>query len=376
MWAFLRDWYRRRFHDPEVVVFTFTFFSSVVVLYVLVRTVPAVVGSIVMAYLLESLVARLEARGLKRVWGATFVVAGSAALVLLVLLGLLPLSSRQLAELFGELPTLAARVQQLLSQLSDMYPAIFDPQQVAAIHMALRSQLTRLGQSVLGASLGFLPNLITLLVYAVLIPLLVFFMLKDKEVILAWVRRFLPRERRLAAAVWAEVDGQLGNYARGKLLEMMIVGVAATIMFLLLGLNYAVLLGIFVGLSVLVPFVGATVMTVPVFLVAYLQWGWTGPLAWTLIAYAILQALDGNLLVPLLFSEIVNLHPIAIVVAVLFFGNLWGIWGVFFAIPLATVVKALLAAWPSHVGGEVEAGGPSLAPTAPTAPGGAPAETA
>lgn len=65
-------------------------------------------------------------------------------------------------------------------------------------------------------------------------------------------------------------------------------------------------------------------------------------------AYGIIQALDGNVLVPFLFSEVVNLHPVAIIVAVLFFGGLWGLWGVFFAIPLATLIKALLSAWPRH----------------------------
>jgi putative permease len=60
-----------------------------------------------------------------------------------------------------------------------------------------------------------------------------------------------------------------------------------------------------------------------------------------------IQALDGNVLVPLLFSEAVNLHPIAIIVAVLFFGGIWGVWGVFFAIPLATLISAVVTAWPT-----------------------------
>jgi len=65
-----------------------------------------------------------------------------------------------------------------------------------------------------------------------------------------------------------------------------------------------------------------------------------------LIANGIIQALDGNLLAPLLFSEAVNLHPVAIIVAILFFGGLWGFWGIFFAIPLATVINAVVRAWP------------------------------
>ena len=70
---------------------------------------------------------------------------------------------------------------------------------------------------------------------------------------------------------------------------------------------------------------------------------------WVMIAYGIIQALDGNVLVPILFSEAVNLHPVAIIVAVLVFGGFWGLWGVFFAIPLATLVKAILSAWPKEL---------------------------
>jgi putative permease len=91
---------------------------------------------------------------------------------------------------------------------------------------------------------------------------------------------------------------------------------------------------------------------VPVALVAWFQWGWGPDFAWLMVAYGIIQALDGNVLVPLLFSEVVNLHPVAIIVAILVFGGLWGFWGVFFAIPLATLVSAILVAWPQQGGGE------------------------
>ena len=89
-------------------------------------------------------------------------------------------------------------------------------------------------------------------------------------------------------------------------------------------------------------------VTIPVAAVAYFQWGLSSDFYWVIAAYLVIQALDGNALVPLLFSEVVNLHPIAIIVAILVFGGLWGFWGVFFAIPLATVVQAVLKAWPDR----------------------------
>jgi len=95
-----------------------------------------------------------------------------------------------------------------------------------------------------------------------------------------------------------------------------------------------------------VPYNGATVVTIPIALIGIFQWGLGDQFFYLMVAYAIIQTLDGNVLVPLLFSEAVNLHPVAIICAVLLFGGLWGFWGVFFAIPLATLFKAVLYAWP------------------------------
>jgi putative permease len=133
---------------------------------------------------------------------------------------------------------------------------------------------------------------------------------------------------------------------RGKVVEIALVWVVTYVTFALLGLNYAMLLSFMVGISVIIPYIGAAAVTVPVAFVAYVQWGLEPQFAYTLIAYAVIQFLDGNLLVPLLFSEVVNLHPVAIIVAVLVFGSIWGVWGVFFAIPLATLVQAVINSWP------------------------------
>jgi putative permease len=146
--------------------------------------------------------------------------------------------------------------------------------------------------------------------------------------------------------IWAEMNLQIANYVRGKVIEIFIVGAVTYICFALLGVNYALLLGIAVGFSVVVPYIGAAVVTIPVAVIGFFQWGFTSEFYYLMGVYAVIQALDGNVLVPLLFSEAVNLHPIAIILAVLVFGGLWGFWGVFFAIPLATLFKAVVSAWP------------------------------
>ena len=183
------------------------------------------------------------------------------------------------------------------------------------------------------------------MIYLVLVPLMVFFLLKDKVSVLRWVTSFLPKNNPLLSHVWLEIDLQLSNYVRGKFIEIVIVWAVSYAAFALFGLNYALLLSVLVGVSVLVPYIGAIAVTFPIAFVSYAQWGFTDPMAWTMGAYGVIQFIDGNILVPLLFSEVTNLHPVAIISAVLFFGGIWGFWGVFFAIPLATVVNAVINAW-------------------------------
>jgi putative permease len=191
-------------------------------------------------------------------------------------------------------------------------------------------------------------SVITFFVYLILLPLMLFFFLKDKYLILYWLSRFLPDDRELVHDVWSELNIKIASYVRGKFMEVAIVWVSTYIGFAVMGLNYAMLLSLLVGLSVIIPYVGATVVTIPVMMIAFFQFGSGSTFGYTMLIYGVIQFLDGNLLVPLLFSEVVNLHPVAIIVAVVFFGSLWGVWGVFFAIPLATLIQAVLNVWPSQ----------------------------
>ena len=144
------------------------------------------------------------------------------------------------------------------------------------------------------------------------------------------------------------MEEKLTNYIRGKVIEMIITGTVTYICFLLLGLNFAELLAIAVGISVVIPYVGAIVVSIPVIMVAYMQWGMEPQFWWVLIAHISIQVLEGNILVPIIFSEAVNLHPIIILLSIIVFGNLWGVLGVFFAIPLATLIKVIWHAWPRY----------------------------
>ncbi len=216
----------------------------------------------------------------------------------------------------------------------------------------LSEQLREAGQAAVTGIIQGIPGLVTLLVYLVLVTFLVFFFLKDKERILAWICRFWPRDRRLLNQVLRDVDAQMGRYVTGKLWEVVIVTVVTEIAFELLGLRYAFLLALLSGVSVLIPYIGALAVAVPVSLLAFAQWGFTWDAGWVLVAYGLIQLVDGNLLAPVIVGEAVHLHPTAIILALLVFGSLWGVWGAFFAVPLAVVVKSLLDALSQKEGDE------------------------
>jgi len=250
--------------------------------------------------------------------------------------------------------------QDSLMTLPERYPDFLSVEQVAELMTSIRYELTGLGQRAVSTSVASVVDVITLLVYVILLPILVFFFLKDKERILDWIGGFLPSDYTLTKQVWADVDLQIGNYIRGKFWEILIVFSVTFGTFQWFGLDYAMLLAVAVGLSVIIPYVGAAVVTLPVVIIAWFQFGASSDFWWVVGSYMLIQALDGNVLVPLLFSEVVNLHPVAIIVAVLVFGGLWGFWGVFFAIPLATVVQAIITAWPIQHDDDPPARAPAL----------------
>ena len=346
MFKVLRDWIQRYFSDEEAVVLAVLLFLAFTAVLTLGGMLAPVLAGMVLAYLMQGLVTTLERLRLPGGVAVGLVFALFMGVLVLFIVVVLPLLWHQLITLFNELPGMLAKWQSLLLLLPERYPHLVSDEQVLQAIEVARGEIGKFGQWALTFSLSSLPLLVNIMIYLVLVPILVFFFLKDRAMIGRWVSGYLPRERALITRVAEEMNRQIANYIRGKVIEIIICGGVTYIAFIALDLNYAALLALLVGISVVVPYVGAVVVTVPVTLIALFQWGWSDQFIYLMAVYGIIQTLDGNVLVPLLFSEAVNLHPVAIICAVLLFGGLWGFWGVFFAIPLATLFKAVLDAWP------------------------------
>lgn len=353
--SMIEKWVNKYFSDQDAVLLVVILTVGFGIVIFLGGILAPVIVSLVFAYFLHWWVDILVSNKVPPKFAYTLVYIGFLAVFASLILVLLPLVWRQLASLFGDLPNILQVTKTSMLKFINEHPAYFSESQINNLMGSALQEAQNFGKKALSVSLSTIPGVITWMVYLVLVPILVFFFLKDSKLIKSWFVKFLPSNNKLLKKVWYEMDAQIGNYIRGKITEIIIVGFCTYIVFLYFDLNYRVLLSFLVGLSVVIPYIGAVVVTFPVVLVGFLQWGMSSDLAYMVIAYLIIQALDGNVLVPLLFSEAVNLHPVAIIIAILLFGAMWGFWGVFFAIPLATLVKAVINAWPKKQARKVKA---------------------
>lgn len=351
MFQLIQAWFRRYFADPQASVLLLMVIFAIVIIAGFGAIIAPLIAGLVLAYLLDAVIEPLNRFCRLPRWLAISVVfLVFVGVLVLFFLWFVPLIYRQMSQFLAEVPSMIAGFHLFLRQLPERYPAI-SHHAVANLIDSTRfspEKLAGLTKTVVSFSINSLPNIFTWVVYLFLVPLLALFFIKDKVKIIEWCMQFAPKDRGLLIKVWHQMKVQLGNYVRGKALEVIIVWVATFIGMRVFDLNYATLLAFFVGLSVIIPYIGIVLATIPVVVVGMLQFGIGATFWWMIVVYSVVQILDGFLLVPLLYSEAVNLNPIAILAAVLFFGGLWGFWGLFFAIPLATLVNSLICAWIQH----------------------------
>jgi putative permease len=342
------DWYEGVSRNKQLALLLSLLIGGTIFVVLTAHILAPFYAAVTIAYVLQVAMDRMQRAGLGR-RAALSIAFGLFVAAILGTLGLVPLLIKQLSQFVDQFPAFVAKAHDLLEHLPEKYPNLITAEQVDQIVEQGRESFVHFGQRLAGYVGGTVIGVVTILVYLIIVPIMVFFLLKDKDKIVAWFSGFLPVHHELASAVWADVHRQLQNFVGGKVLQMLIVATVSFITFHVLNLDYAPLLAAVIGVCVLIPYIGAAFATVPVAIVATLEWGFSIDTAIAIGAYGVIHFLDGNVLVPFLFAEAVAIHPVAIIGAILFFGGIWGLWGVFFAIPMAVVVKAVIQAWPRRV---------------------------
>ena len=339
--------FNKLFSNEESLIFSLLILTFLLVLYFFGGLLTPFIISLIFAYLLIGLTKNLIKYGLTELVSliisyVIFLLSGIGFLVWLI-----PLIFQQTQAFFIEVPVWLNNFRSFIENLVQSNQELVSSVQISSFFTEFIGRLSSISQGVLDASISGIQDTLVFSIYLIMIPVLVFFFLFDKERIVRGFLMLLPKKRAMLSEVWIEMDDQLSNYVWGKGVEILIVGFAAAVIFGIMGLNYTALLSIIVGVSVLIPYVGAFLATIPVVVVAFLQFGIGFDLYMIVGLYLLLQALDGYLLVPILFSDAVKLHPVVIMLAVFVFGGIFGFWGAFFSIPLATFIKAVWNSWPS-----------------------------
>jgi putative permease len=340
---------KKIFSNEETIVFSLGILLFFIIISYFGSILTPFLISVVVAYLLVGLQKKIQSYNVGEnlsliITFSIFIITGAALIVWLV-----PLLYIQLQAFILDVPNLFNNFLDFMSDLPAKFPELVSSEQIAVFFQAVSEEISVIAQNIVKSSISGIQSTITILLYIILFPILVFFFLFDRKNIINGALKIIPGKREMFSNVWSEMDIQLSNYVRGKTIEIFIVGIVAAIIFSSLGLKYSALLSVLVGLSVIIPYVGAFLVTIPVVIVGLLQFG-LGTQFYLLVGlYLLLQALDGNLLVPLIFSETVKLHPVVIILAVFIFGSMFGFWGVFFSIPIATFIKAVWNAWPSSL---------------------------
>ncbi|MBF0125593.1 MAG: AI-2E family transporter [Magnetococcales bacterium] len=335
--------YLQRLQNPQFMGLFLALLGAILTILVFGAALAPYFTAVILAYLLEGMIRPLERIRVPRLLGVLVIFSLFILLLIAFFFILVPALIQELSRVSAEIPKITITLKSLLHQITESASGIINTPFAENMLLGLVEKSQEWAADSISLLLkGGLPGLVSVLVYLFLVPFLVFFFIKDKAALLAAFERYLPRERTLLNRVMGEVNAGVGGYIRGKFWEMLLLGLASYIGFVLIGFQYAFLVAVLTGLSVLIPFLGLAVVTLPVVVLGILQWGLTWESANPLIVYGVLQLIDGNLIAPLILGETVHVHPTTIMLAVLVFGSLWGVAGVFFAVPLAVLVKSVL----------------------------------
>lgn len=335
--------WRTRVREPRTwVLLSILVFALVVVVWFSQALAPVVAAGVV-AYLLDGLVDRLQRLRLPRVIAVILVMLGTLLFLALLLFSVLPTVAEQLNTLANQVPTLITSVEGWLVDFQASWPQFVRggsaQEFLDRINLQLQNQLGQLITILLAWAGGAIGNSVN----AVIVVFLVFFILKDKDRIWDYVKRLIPAAGHpRVTSILADIDQQMGRFIKGKFIVVFVLFLLSTFAFMLIGLNFFLLLGILTGLSTFIPYVGAIVVALPVVATGLIQWGTFAGGVGTLAVYMAVQAVDANYLTPVIIGRETNIHPVAIILAILICGTLWGFWGVFFAVPIAVVVKSVL----------------------------------
>jgi predicted PurR-regulated permease PerM len=330
-------------------------------LYALSAILAPFLAGAILAYILNPLVTRLTGRYLPRIVAVALVILFALALVVALALVILPLLIKELGMMSERLPAFLAWVnQQVAPWLKERFAVEF--QLDIETFKRLAGGILANNQDLLASLLGSIRigglALIAFFVNLLLVPVVLFFLLRDWNSLVARVDAMIPRHlHERARGILAEIDAVLAEFLRGQTIVMLVMSVYYATALWVAGLEFALPIGIITGLLVIIPYVGAFTGILLGTIAAAMQFNSLAGVAWVWLAFGIGQALEGTVVTPLLVGKRIGLHPVAVIFALLAFGQIFGFFGVLLALPAsAALLVALRHVQRAYVAGPLYGG--------------------
>ncbi len=327
---------------------------SCVLVYFLSPILAPFLAAAVLAYIFNPLVTRMSRR-LPRTLAVSIALALIAGVILVLLLVLMPLVTKQIKTIVTQFPQFVDWIKINLGPLVQQH---FGVELDTAL---VKEWLAEHAKEVQGFAVQLLPTLksgglalLGLVGNLVLTPLVLFYFMRDWDDMIAHVAKLIPRHWNDAVSgILQEVDAVLGEFLRGQLLVMLLMAMFYTVALWFVGLDYALSVGLLAGCLTFVPYLGVISGVLLATLTGVLQFGDLTHLAWIWVVFVIGNVLEGSVFVPWLVGDRIGLHPVAVIFALLAFGQLFGFTGILMALP----ASAALLVWLRHVRGKYLASG-------------------
>lgn len=317
-------------------------------LYLLAPILSPFLIGVLLAYMGDPLVDRLERHKLSRTWGVVVVFALITLILVIMLLVLLPMLGKQLVHLYEMIPQVLDWLQtqalpwiQLQFGLNDGFWH-FD--QLKSAFSGQMGKTTDIVSSLLSTATASGLALLAWVANLLLIPVVSFYLMRDWDLMLSRLRSLLPRGREgLVVQLFGECHEVLGAFLRGQLLVMLALGVMYATGLMVIGLELGLLIGVLAGLASIVPYLGVVVGVGAAMTAGLFQFGLDPyPLLGIAAVFVVGQMLEGMLLTPLLVGDRIGLHPVAVIFAIMAGGQLFGFTGILLALPVAAVIMVLV----------------------------------
>lgn len=334
-------------NDKQKWQFAALVISLGAVVYWLAPVLVPFAVSALLAYLADPIVDRLERWGMGRTLAVLVVFLIMALVALLVVLGLVPLLERQINRLLEKLPIIVNWVNTQLGpwlrEKFDLDAELLDTQKLIEIMRGHWQQAGGVATAIIASVSKSGLAIISFIGTLALVPVVTFYLLRDWDKLVERVRELLPRAIEPRASQLArESDEVLGAFLRGQLSVMAALGAIYSAGLMMLGVDLAILIGMFAGLISFVPYLGLVVGGSIAVIVSAVQFqDWFHP-AMVVAVFAAGQLLEGFVLTPMLVGDRVGLHPVAVIFAILAGGQLFGFLGILLALPAAAVLVVLL----------------------------------